>query len=101
MPLLLGLLVGASGLDLLPLAAPDWLEPISFLALTIVAFLLGGELTRKNLMRHGCAILSVSICIVVGTTALVWRGLSVLGMDPHIVLLQGAIATATEPAAIA
>jgi len=99
--LLLGLLVGPSGFALLPDAAADWFEPISVVALTMVAFLLGGELTHENMSRHGRAISVISLSIVIGTTAIVWAGLSLLGMDPRLALLLGAIATATDPAAIA
>jgi Kef-type K+ transport system membrane component KefB len=99
--LLLGLLFGQSGFDLLPETSTDWFEPLSFIALTMVAFLLGGELTRENLARHGRAIFSISLCVVAGTTALVWGGLTLLGVDSGLALLLGAIATATAPAAIA
>ncbi|SEW36447.1 transporter, CPA2 family [Aliiroseovarius sediminilitoris] len=98
--LLLGLLVGPSGLNLLPTSVTELFEPISVVALTMVAFLLGGELTRKNLSRHGRAISSISLSIVVGTTVIVWGGLTMLGLDPGLALLLGAIATATDPAAI-
>ncbi|MCC1493718.1 cation:proton antiporter [Cognatishimia sp. F0-27] len=101
MLLLLGLLVGQSGFDLLPETATDWFEPLSFIALTMVAFLLGGELTRENLVSHGRAIFAISLCVVVGTTVIVWGGLTLLGLDPGLALLLGAIATATAPAAIA
>ncbi len=100
MLLLLGLLVGPSGMDLLPGSVTDLFEPISVVALTMVAFLLGGELTRENMSRHGRAISSISLCIVIGTTVVVWGGLTVLGFSPELALLLGAIATATDPAAI-
>lgn len=100
MLLLLGLLVGPSGLDLLHGSVTDLFEPISVVALTMVAFLLGGELTRENMLRHGRAISSISLSIVFGTTAIVWGGLTALGLDPGLALLLGAIATATDPAAI-
>lgn len=99
--LLLGLLVGQSGLNLLPAGSEDWFEPISVVALTMVAFLLGGDLTRENLASHGRAIFAISISIVIGTTLVVWGGLTALGLDPGLALLMGAIATATAPAAIA
>ncbi|PWK58958.1 transporter (CPA2 family) [Silicimonas algicola] len=102
MLLLLGLLVGSSGLDMLPTST--WaasFEAISAVALTMVAFLIGGELTRENLSRHGRAIMAISLCVVAGTTVLVWGGLVLLGLDPGLALLLGAIATATDPAAIA
>ncbi len=102
MLLLLGLLVGSSGLNILPVSA--WaasFEAISAVALTMVAFLIGGELTRENLSRHGRAIMAISLCVVAGTTVLVWGGLVLLGLDPGLALLLGAIATATDPAAVA
>lgn len=101
MLLLLGLLVGQSGSGLLPTAVTDWFEPISVLALTMVAFLLGGELTRENMVRHGRAIFAISLSVVVGTTLIVFAGLTFMGLDPGLALLLGAIATATAPAAIA
>lgn len=101
MLLLLGLLVGQSGLGILPEAATEWFEPISVVALTMVAFLLGGGLTAENMARHGRAILAISLSIVTGTTLIVWGGLTFMGLDPGLALLLGAIATATAPAAIA
>jgi len=99
--LLMGLLVGQSGFDLLPEAAEDWFEPISVVALTMVAFLLGSDLTRDNLATRGRAIFSISLLIVAGTTLIVWLGLSAAGVDPWLALVLGAIATSTAPAAIA
>lgn len=101
MLLLLGLAAGQSGLGVLPTFATDWFEPISIVALTMVAFLLGGSLTRTNLARHGKAIFSISICVVAVTTVMVWAGLVALGVESGLALLLGAIATATAPAAIA
>jgi len=101
MLLILGLMVGQSGFGILPEASHDWFEPLSFIALTMVAFLLGGELTRENLVRHGRAIFAISLCVVLGTAVIVGAGLTLLGLDPGLALLLGAIATATAPAAIA
>ncbi|MCV2868681.1 cation:proton antiporter [Defluviimonas sp. WL0002] len=101
MLLLLGILAGPSGLNLLPDDASGWFELVSVVALTMVAFLLGGELTRENLMRHGKPILTISLAITVATLLVVWAGLSAIGLDPGLALLLGAIATATDPAAIA
>lgn len=101
MLLLLGLLVGQSGLGLLHHGVDAWFEPISVVALTMVAFLLGGEITRENMAAHGRAILSISALVVLGTTGIVWLGLTAIGIDPRLALLLGAIAAATDPAAIA
>ncbi len=99
--LLIGLMAGQSGFNLLPAQAHDWFEPISVVALTMVAFLLGADLTRENLSLHGRAIFAISIMIVIGTALIVWGGLSLLGLDPGLALLLGAIASATAPAAMA
>lgn len=97
--LALGVLVGRSGFDLLPQAVDGWYDFLSITALTMVAFLLGGTLTRSNLARHGRIILSVSVSIVLLTWASVWGGLLLIGVDPVLAVLLGAIATATAPAA--
>jgi len=55
----LGIVVGPPGFDLLPGLATDWHEPLTVIALTMVAFLLGGALTRQDLQRHGRAILLI------------------------------------------
>ena len=100
MLLLLGVLVGQAGLNILPQSATDLFEPVSVVALTMVAFLLGGELTRENITSNGRAIFSISLSVVIGTTLAIWAGLSAIGLDPRLALLLGVIATATDPAAI-
>jgi NhaP-type Na+/H+ or K+/H+ antiporter len=72
MLLLLGVLVGQAGLNILPQSATDLFEPVSVVALTMVAFLLGGELTRENMTSNGRAIFSISLSVVIGTTLAIW-----------------------------
>jgi len=97
--LLAGVLAGRSGLDLVPTEAGAWYEFLSVSALTMVAFLLGGALTRKNLAAHGTEIVVISISIVLVTLAFVAGGLVLIGIPLGLALLLGAIATATAPAA--
>lgn len=97
--LLLGVAVGGSGLDLLPVGTGQWYEFLSIAALTMVAFLLGGSLSLDNLRSHGRTILAISVAIVLVTLALVSVGLWLIGVDPGVALILGAIATATAPAA--
>lgn len=97
--LLLGILAGPEVIGLVPEAALDLYEELSIVALTMVAFLLGGSLTAERLERHGRAILSVSGSVVVVTVIGVALGLWALGAPPEMALLLGAIATATDPAA--
>ncbi|WGW05023.1 cation:proton antiporter [Tropicibacter oceani] len=97
--LLLGIAVGPSALGLIPAAALNLYEALSAVALTMVAFLLGGSLTRDRLSERGRAILCVSGMVVVVTVIGLTLGLMLIGVPPELALLLGAIATATDPAA--
>ncbi len=97
--LVFGILAGPIGFDVMPDGAIDWYEPLATIALTMVAFLLGGALSLQSLKRHGRQILSISLLVVVTTLIVVGAGLAAFGIDPSIALLLAAIATATAPAA--
>ncbi len=97
--ILFGLAVGPSGFDLLPRAFHDWYEFIASVALTMVAFLLGGRLSLPALRKHGKTILMVSLTVVVLTAVLVGLGLIAIGTPIILALLLAGIATATAPAA--
>ena len=97
--LICGIIVGQSGFNLIPTEIQTLYGFLSTTALSMVAFLLGSSLTRENLQRHGQAILSVSLLIVLVTMGLVTLGLWLIGVPAPIALLLGAIATATDPAA--
>ncbi len=98
--LIMGVAVGPSVFDLIPEAAINWYEPLSIVALTMVAFLLGSALKAENLAAHGRAILGVSATVVVATLVLVSSGLLLIGQSLAVALVLGAIATATDPAAM-
>jgi|SRR6056297_2661852 len=97
--LLCGIVAGGAGLDLIPARLRDLYDVLSVTALTMVAFLLGNALKGGTLRRHGRAILSVSLMVVLTTVALVAGGLWLLGVPAPVALVIGAIATATDPAA--
>ncbi|MDJ1008597.1 MAG: cation:proton antiporter [Paracoccaceae bacterium] len=94
-----GIAVGEAGFGWLPEAAFDWYGFLSVSALTMVAFLLGGALTREALLAHGRVILWVSGAVVLVTLAIVTAGLAASGAALPLALVLGAIATATAPAA--
>lgn len=100
MLLLLGILFGNVGLDLVPSEFLAWFDAISIIALTMVAFLLGGSLTRESLIGHGREIIVISLSIVACTLAIISAGLALAGVPPGLALILGAIATATAPAAM-
>ena len=97
--LILGMGVGAPGLDLLPHSFDAWFEPLTVAALSMVAFLLGGGLTLTKLKRMGGEVLWISLSIVAATITLVAVGLIALGTAPALALVLGALACATDPAA--
>lgn len=73
--LLLGVAIGNEGFDLVPGDVVQWFDELSIVALTMVAFLLGGSLTRKNFARHGIAIFTISLAVVFATLVVVTFGL--------------------------
>lgn len=96
---LAGIAIGPSGFDILP-ADVDGLYPLAaVIALVMVAFLLGGRLTRQALDKDGIQIFGVSAGAVLATAALVGAGLWLLGVDPILCLVLAGISTATAPAA--
>jgi len=65
----------------------------------MVAFLLGGALSRSQMRRRGRQIVIISLAVVILTLLFVAGGLMALGVAPVIALLLAGIATATDPAA--
>jgi len=94
-----GIAIGPYGLDLIPEPMGDATEFIAAIALVMVAFLLGGELSRDKLKKNGRAIVIVSLAVVLVTTVVVAFGLIAAGMAVVPAVLLGAAATATDPAA--
>jgi Kef-type K+ transport system membrane component KefB len=97
--ILLGVVAGPVGFDVLPPDVRGWYELLASVALTMVAFLLGGALSRSQLRRHGRQILVISITVVIVTVAVVGGGLLALGVAPALALLLAGVASATDPAA--
>lgn len=98
---LLGIVAGPSGLALLPAQSAEWYPLLTTVALVMVAFLLGGRLTRGELAKDGRPVLVVSAVAVLVTAILVAVGLIAIGVDPILALLLGGISTSTDPAATA
>ena len=97
--LVLGILIGKEGFDLIPLAVSDSLDLISELALLMIGFLLGGRLTKSLFLNSGRQIMWISISAVVGTVVIVFSGLLLFGVPLGIAILLACIASATAPAA--
>ncbi len=98
--ILAGVIIGPSGLDLLPQDVRDWFAPIGAIALSMVGFLLGGYFTRGHLARDGRFVMTFSVTVVLGTAAVMALGLWAIGTPMVTVLLLAAMATSTAPAAV-
>ena len=96
---LFGLAIGPSALDILPIDAGGWRDTIAILALTMIAFLLGGELSWPSLKAHGRAILAVSLSVMTVSFAVMVGGLMLTGAPLILSVLLAGIALATDPAA--
>ncbi len=97
--ILCGVAAGPSGFDVLPSGLSELYELMSVLALSMVAFLLGGKMSRLTLVNSGRTIIIVSLVVVAVTCAVVASGLFILGVALGPALVLAAIATATDPAA--
>ncbi|MEE4120285.1 MAG: cation:proton antiporter [Paracoccaceae bacterium] len=99
--ILLGVATGPAGLGLLPppLAGAD--GPYADVALTMIAFLLGGGLTRSLLRDEGARLVAVSALVVAAAVLIVGGGLWLAGVPAALALAFGGLAGATDPAATA
>jgi Kef-type K+ transport system membrane component KefB len=97
--LLLGVLLGPAVLDLLPARSREWLPLVANMALVMVGFLLGGSLTGATMRRHGRAVVTLSVTVVLVTGLVMAAGLLALGVPVVVALVLASVATATDPAA--
>ena len=75
-------------------------EPLINLALVMVAFLLGGDLTLDKLKKTGKMIFIISLTVLIIGAVTVGVGLTFLGFSIVPVLALSAISVATDPAAV-
>lgn len=95
-----GFLIGPEILDWLPAFTHDWFPVLTDIALAMIGFLLGQNLTRAKLRRMGRPILGISIGVMVMTATLMFVGLMLLGVSMELALILAGIATATAPAPV-
>ncbi|HDR90006.1 MAG TPA: cation:proton antiporter [Bacteroidetes bacterium] len=75
-------------------------KPLIDLALVMVAFLLGSELTAERMKSTGRRVLIISLTVVFVTVIVVGCGLLVTGMPFAAALSLAAVSVATDPAAV-
>jgi len=97
--IVVGLLLGTSFLDLIPLEMVRELGFISEIALGLIGFEIGSHLRFSELRRMGRTILMILLGEAVGTFLLVTVGVYLLTRSDYTALIFGALAAATAPAA--
>ncbi|QBZ82009.1 Na(+)/H(+)-K(+) antiporter GerN [Hydrogenovibrio crunogenus] len=95
-----GFLIGPSTLNWLPTFAYDWFPILTDIALAMIGFLLGQNLTREKLTTMGRPIIGISISVMMMTATLMFFGLWLLGVPIEMALILAGIAPATAPAPV-
>ena len=97
--LLAGLLIGPSGFSILPeIFIEDWFPLLTHIALGMVGFLLGQQISLSAMRRYGRTILWITAGKVVGASMIVALCLFILDVEIAVVLLLASIASSTAPA---
>lgn len=75
-------------------------SPLINIALVMVAFLMGSELTLERLYSTGRAVMILSLFVLAASAAIVAAGISAMGYSLTIAISLAAISVATDPAAV-
>lgn len=97
--ILAGLLLGTSGLNIIPSSMINTLSFLSDFALGIIAFNIGSELNISVIKKLGKSIFIIAICEALGAFVLVSGVTFLLTKDISTALILGAVSSATAPAA--
>jgi Kef-type K+ transport system membrane component KefB len=97
--ILIGVLLGATGLNVIDTNTVEGLAPLSLLALGIIGFMIGGELKLEVFRRHGRRAMVILFAEGIGAFVLVTLLVGLVTRDWALALLLGAICSATAPAA--
>ncbi len=97
--IVMGVFLGASFFNVVPLALAEELTFISEVALGLIGFDMGSHLRFGELRRLGRSIASILLFEAVGTFVLVTAGVYAITRSWHTALIFGALASATAPAA--
>ena len=95
-----GVLIGPSALNWLPEFTQQWFPVLTNIALAMIGFLLGQNLTKEKLTSMGKPIISISLSVMLMTALLMFFGLVALGAPLELALIFAAIAPATAPAPV-
>ena len=95
-----GLAIGPAGFSIVPDSfVNQWFPELTNIALALIGFLLGNQLSVPALRKRGTKVIGISLCKVFGASLVVASTLLLVGVDPVIALLLAGVAPATDPAA--
>jgi Kef-type K+ transport system membrane component KefB len=98
--ILAGLAVGPVGFDLLPQQlVADWFPPMTTIALSLIGFLLGPQLSVASLRAHGGLVIGITLGETTAALIAVTLALLAFGMPATAAVLLAGVAAASAPAA--
>jgi len=99
--IILGIIIGKQGLNVIPSAIENNYELIANVTLLMVGFLLGGQLNLDYLKKLGGKIFWISLFAALGAIICVFFGLLWAGAPIVVAVLLACISSSTAPAATA
>lgn len=97
--IVMGVLLGTSFLNIVPIELVDELTFISEIALGLIGFDMGSHLRFDEVKQQGRSILFILVFESFGTFMLVSAGIYLITQSLHTALIFGALSAATAPAA--
>lgn len=96
--ILFGVIIGPSCLNAIPTRVINAFPLLTNVALSMIGFLIGGQLKWSKMKSQGKAVLSISISEVVFTALIVCAGFAIAGMPLAVAMLFAGISCSTDPA---
>jgi Kef-type K+ transport system membrane component KefB len=99
--LVVGILIGPYVLDIIPDEAIHSMELIEHIALSFIAFFIGSEFEKSQVMSLGSSVFIIAVVQALAAVVLVFITMRYIFLQPlSFSLLIGAISAATAPAAV-
>jgi len=97
--ILVGLVLGDSGLNIFSSSLVDTFSPVVNIVLALIGFMVGGELKYEIFRRYGRQFFIILLCEGIMTMIVVTGMVWLLTGNPSVAILLGALSSATAPAA--
>ena len=97
--IIIGLIIGVSGFNLINAKLVKEFIPINYIALSIIGFLVGGELKKAVFKKYGKNFIVILLFEGLAAFLLVTLSIGFFSKDWNLAIILGALASATAPAA--